>query len=726
MYPAIARIIDAALWVTAGLPKFRRQSQKNDVTEFYQDTEHPAVATGIITTMRKIFRTTDILTVVCLVAVACAMRILLFSGFVLGDDPAYADYVSRILREGYPRIGPHAVFACRPIMLYAIALPIYLFGWQEWSFVLPVLIASLINTVLVYWAGKRMGGYPAGVLAAVAYMTFPLDAVHATTLSNDILLSTFVWGGVCLLFAAGERRGGSSVALSGLAGCITGAAVAVKINALIAPVVLMPVLLYAFIKKRGRDGYKPPCVWLAGWCCAQILLSLFLYTKSGDLFAHYHAEMRFNLDFNPSGFSGSGLTGFLLYYPKFIIGMLHEGHQGYHVLPYGYFFLYFLLCLPLLPLRRFHAIRLPALCGLLYLLVMEFMPLRLSPAYVPIHRLPRFLHIAALPAAVTIGIAFSTIFAMQSRVLKLAAACALLFLLGSSCYWAYHKAAFYKDCTYDQRWVWEVARGTAAKKIITDSEMRNYLMFRSGFEPSVPILYPNRLPAVIPARSLVITGGARRPDMLPGFALDWYRNRSLDKELLIAEAPFPVRPWRLATLKIYYTAAETDSGRGTALPAKDVLHSNQHLTLLPKQKRIAELDVGSTVSERNHEYRFTESTWSGTREFTYLSGVSCTDDGRAHRGSEKFTVRNLTPRKPLTVLKRCDPGVANQVVDVYFNSTYIGRWQVTRQGVPGHWHESRFTLPARAVTGTSGVLQFRLVASDFDSNSFYYWLYQPE
>jgi hypothetical protein len=311
-------------------------------------------------------------------------------------------------------------------------------------------------------------------------------------------------------------------------------------------------------------------------------------------------------------------------------------------------------------------------------------------------------------------------------MLQAAAAGAFLFLLCSSCYWAYHKALFYRDCSRDQRQAWEVVRDTSARRVITDGEMRNYLMFRAGFNPAVPILYPNRLPARVPAHSLVIAGGARRPDMAPGFAADWYRNRFLEDWVLVSEASLQVRPWRLSSLKIFYTAGEVAGGAGEALPAEAMLESTRHQTPLPGQKRIAELDVGSADSERSHDYRLTEPTWSGTRDFTYPGGGACSDDGRAHRGTETFTVRGLLPQRPLTVLKRCDPGVANQVLDVYYNSARIGQWQVSREGTPGNWHESSFTLPAEAITGSSGVLLFRFAASDVDVNSFYYWLYQPE
>jgi 4-amino-4-deoxy-L-arabinose transferase-like glycosyltransferase len=65
--------------------------------------------------------------------------------------------------------------------------------------VLPVLAASLVNVGLVYATGAKLANPPAGFLAAAVYATFPLDVVHGTTVTNDILLATLVWAGGLLL-----------------------------------------------------------------------------------------------------------------------------------------------------------------------------------------------------------------------------------------------------------------------------------------------------------------------------------------------------------------------------------------------------------------------------------------------------------------------------------------------------------------------------------------------
>ena len=670
------------------------------------------------------------LTIISLLLVcACVLRVVLFSGFVLGDDPAYADFTSQIVRGSYPPIGTHGVFACRPLVLYAIALPVYLFGWYDWSIVLPILFASLLNTVLVYCAGIILSGPLAGICAAVAYLTFPLDAVHASTLSNDVLLSTFVWGGALLLLVSYNRyQERFYLLLTTLSGFIVGAAVAVKINAIVTLPIFLLVLFVVLWKRVGEGSYKIMVAWAAGWLVANVLFCLFLYNLSGDFLAHYHAEMRFNLDYNPSGYyTGKGsLARTLLYYPKLMVGMEKEGHPGYRFMPYGYFFLCFFLCIPLMAFKRFKNLRLPAVLALVYMLIMEFSPLTLSPNYIPIHRLPRFLHIASLPAAVVIGSAFSTFFLLRSRAVRIGTWLVFGVLIVSSLYWSYVKAAFYKDCALDQRWAWEVVKNTSVKEIITDIEMRNYLMFRFGFHPPMRILHTERLPTALPTDAFIILGGARRPDVYPGYSDAWYRKRQMDGEFLVSEAPFPLTPWRLSTLKIYRTRSNEKKQLVQESQSTSPQRYHQDHPGIKGMRTIAELDVGDRFSEKKLNYSVSEMSWSGSREFTYPNGIVCEDDGKAFRGVEKMMLKNLVQNKPLIVVKRLDPTVAHQKVKVYFQESFIGEWSPNEGGIPGHWYESSFAVPPEFVTDESGELSFSFVKSDCDINSFYYWFFQPE
>jgi hypothetical protein len=484
------------------------------------------------------------------------VRLFLFSGFVLGDDLAYADYASQILKGSYPSVESRVIFACRPLVLYPVACSIYLFGWQEWSFVLPVLIASLANISIVYCAGNILGGLLAGSLSALVFATFPLDVVHSTTLSNDILLSMLVWGGgLLMLFAFADHHRKQYLFLSVLSGFIIGAAVAVKLNAVIAPVLFLGAGSIALRGKDIQEKYKILIVWAFSWVCANILLCLFFYKINGDFFAHYHAEMRFNIQFNPSNYSPSisNLINYLLLYPRWILCLAREGPYGYSSPPYGYFFIAFLLCVPFAFFKRFIIIRLPMLCALFYLLVMEFTPLKLFPHYVPIHRLSRFLHIASIPAAVVIGIVLANCMLVKNKMFKSIFVIMFLTLIGSSLYWSWVKAFFYQDCARDQRWAWQQIKNTTAKEIITDEEMGYYFRFRSGSMPNVTIVSLESVPKILPSDALIIAGGARRPEMDPMYASKWATTLDQKNVQLIAEAPFSLKPWRVSKLKIYQT-----------------------------------------------------------------------------------------------------------------------------------------------------------------------------
>ncbi len=647
---------------------------------------------------------------------------------MLGDDPAYSDYVSQILKGTYPDIGTHSVFACRPIVLYAIALPVYLFGWFDWSFVLPILMASLACVMIVYLVGNHLSGMWAGVIAAVVFITFPLDAVHATTVSNDILLSAFIWGGGFILLVSYHRYHQKKfLLLTTVSGFIVGAAIAIKFNAVVAPAIFLMTLLAVLWGRLRRGGYKTLLFWSMGWITANIILCLFLYWRSGDFIAHYHTEMRFNLDYNPSNFfdGGGSLMRFLLYYPQMILGMKKEGHVGYEFMPYGYFFLCFFFCIPLIFLKRFEKLRLPACMALLYMGIMEFAPLQVTPHYVPIHRLPRFLHIASIPAAVTMGIALAACLRGNGNFIKVCIWTGILSLGLTSLYWSYVKATFYKDCSYDQRWAWELVRNTDAKNIVTDIEMRNYFMFRSGFQPPARILYPERLPNKVPPQSLVIVGGARRPDMHPTYANDWYKKSERNDWLLISEASYPLKPWRLSALRIYRTDSDGLMRRGEDIQSPSYRKHYQQHPEIHGMRKIAELDVGDANSEKMLNYQISRLSWQGIRDFSYPDGVTVKDDGIAYRGVERITVKKLIPHRPVIIVKRLDPTVARQKVKVYFQNHVVGTWAPCREGIPGHWHESIFEIPSEVVTDTDGELSFSFDESDADINSFYYWFYQP-
>src|SRR5689334_3121216 len=119
-----------------------------------------------------------------ILTLAGAVRLAMFSGFVLGDDPAYGTMVRGLLTQGYPIAEGTNVFASRPLLLGFAAASIKLLGWTEAAFVLPVLLASLTGVACAYFLATQLVDRTAGLLSAAALSLFPLDVVYSTTMAN--------------------------------------------------------------------------------------------------------------------------------------------------------------------------------------------------------------------------------------------------------------------------------------------------------------------------------------------------------------------------------------------------------------------------------------------------------------------------------------------------------------------------------------------------------------
>jgi len=162
--------------------------------------------------------------------VALILRVLLMAGFVLGDDPFYGAYARMMIQGQYPLLCDSCVFVFRPVLLLFVALSLKFFGWSEFSFVLPILVSSLVSIYLIYELGKHLFDRAAGLLAAAFLGVFPLDVVHASTMTNDIMLNMFLALSLYLFLKAFERDRTQAWILFALSGIILGISMGVKTN----------------------------------------------------------------------------------------------------------------------------------------------------------------------------------------------------------------------------------------------------------------------------------------------------------------------------------------------------------------------------------------------------------------------------------------------------------------------------------------------------------------
>lgn len=123
-----------------------------------------------------------------IIAVAAAIRVYLFNGFVGLDDAEYARFAHQMAHGSLDirsYTGP-AVFPLRVGVIAPTALLFRVFGMNEWTLVLYPLFLSLAGIALAYACATRLFGQLAGLMAAALVAIYPWDIDGATKLLPDL------------------------------------------------------------------------------------------------------------------------------------------------------------------------------------------------------------------------------------------------------------------------------------------------------------------------------------------------------------------------------------------------------------------------------------------------------------------------------------------------------------------------------------------------------------
>jgi 4-amino-4-deoxy-L-arabinose transferase-like glycosyltransferase len=449
-----------------------------------------------------------------LLLVSLVLRVIFFCGYGSGDDAAYASEVNNILVDGYHDIGPDAVFLLRPITLAAIAASVRLFGWSETAFVLPILAASLVGIASTYLLGYQLYGRRAAILSAGALSLFPLDLVNSSTVTNDIVGSAFVGLGCATILRGFRRPDGNGVGPAIIGGVLVGLSTAVKLNFLLIVIPLAASLGVA--ATRGHITRSAGALVMSGWLFAQSVLGLFCWVKAGDPLAFVTFEMDFNRDMMERHYRPELLSSTLLFYPRMMFRFGEHGY-GFEIFPLGWFFLAAFGTLVLSLGRRIERLSLPAGWFLFLVLAMQFWPLQWVP-YVPIHRLPRFLHIAAIPGALLIGGVVGQLLQRGRRHRKKVFAAIAAYAVASLVH-SQKASAHHNDCMADPRQLAHFVDWYDGP-VFTDPELHYYLEFSKGFSDTARFRTPLEPLDQIWTGSLVIVGGSRKPEVGPANSLD--------------------------------------------------------------------------------------------------------------------------------------------------------------------------------------------------------------
>jgi len=665
---------------------------------------------------------------ICICLFGVVWRLYCFAGFVMGDDPAYADYVLSILNGSYPSLCDTCVFSFRPVLLLSTAACMKLFGWNQFSFVLPILLCSVATIPVVYLLGKQLFDGSAGLVAAFLLAVYPLNVSHATTMTNDIMLSFLIALSALFFMQAMAGSGRKALLCFMISGVVLGLAMGVKINSAAVIVLFCAVFLFDGIKRRAIN--RGALLFFAAWGAVQGVFFLVYQLKTGNPFAHLQAEFIFNNKYIASGYDGTWhqVKNILLYYPRYMFCFLAEGHQGYRFHPYGYFYYVFAAAVAFLVIAKERPAVFPLVWAGYLFAVMEFSPLKLLPVYQPIHRLPRFLEILTVPVVLLIGLCITRAWKQNvvSRVLCIAVVAALT---ASSLYEAHKKSFFYRDSIRDGKRAYEFVKDRAFPQVITDQEMKNLLLFHSRFSLRSTLKSFEYNQPRYQQGSLLIFGGSRRQDMPPSYTGQFYpRAHQLQRWKKVIEFDEENYVWRPRDLVVYEVVRPGQ-------PEKGPYQRHDHLKTGRLRRQVMshgftrvvdEVDVGSRQSEYRHGYRIVNQTWHGSRTFSYPGGKRIEDDGRGFKGHNSFMVRNCRVNKAMKIIKRVDAGVVPQQSKVYINNNLAGVWRIARDGRTGNWRDAAFTVPGRFVTAEDISVREEYLSSPVDINVFFYLFLQPK
>ena len=239
------------------------------------------------------------------------LRLIFFSGMGISDDLSYSRYANSIGKGIDP--SSTLTLATRLGLIYPTALSYSLFGVNDLSSVLFVLLASIGNIILIFYFGKLLFSEKTGLMAAFLLSFFPLEVVNSTKLLTDIPSAFFMALGVYAFLYA--EKNSKQAAYYFISGVFIGAAYLIRESALL---IALFFIIYILYKRKLKKEYFAVA---AGVLLVFAIELLILYRLTGDplyrftTVQDYLLEAYIKLDY----FGRLSFPAGLLHYPHVIL-----------------------------------------------------------------------------------------------------------------------------------------------------------------------------------------------------------------------------------------------------------------------------------------------------------------------------------------------------------------------------------------------------------------------
>jgi len=240
------------------------------------------------------------------------LRLIFFSGVDFSDSLAYAKTANDLDKGIDLDLLPTA--STRLGVIYSTAFSYSLFGINDFSSVLFVLLSSLGSIILIFYFGKLLFNEKVGLMAALLLSFFPLDVVYSTKLLSDIPSAFFMALGV-YIFLYFERKKKLNRLGYFFSGIFIGIGYLIRESALL---IALFFIIYILYKKRIKKRYF---LVPLGVLIVFLVETLLFMSLTGDPFSRLHASQGYNAEAVSNIYNYFGRLDFptgLFHYPWLI------------------------------------------------------------------------------------------------------------------------------------------------------------------------------------------------------------------------------------------------------------------------------------------------------------------------------------------------------------------------------------------------------------------------
>lgn len=210
------------------------------------------------------------------------VRLLTFSSMFRFDSYFYAQlsYFISVVDLNSFFFENNDFFAIGRLLLFLPTGFLYrVFGVNDVSSVVFILLSSLLNIIAVYFLGKKLAGRGVGLLSALLLAIYPLDVYYSTQFLPDGLIPLFfTLSALTFLYGEGELNLRKRYLLYYFAGLFIGLSQYIRENAFVFFGVLVA---YMIIRRKFRKEYL---LIILGGGSVFVLAGIFFLIGTGDFF----------------------------------------------------------------------------------------------------------------------------------------------------------------------------------------------------------------------------------------------------------------------------------------------------------------------------------------------------------------------------------------------------------------------------------------------------------